>query len=80
MPPLVLRHCTPKDVSDSPVSVHVWPGCPRMMRLLLVEVAFWPRHENCTLLLAPNGFAVIELLPEATVSAVVDIPHAPLHE
>ena len=80
MPPPVLRHCTPKEVGDDPVSVHVCPGWPRMIRLLLVEVAFWPRHENWALLLAPKGFAVIELLPDVTVSAVVAMPHAPLHE
>jgi hypothetical protein len=70
----------PNAVGDWPESVHVWPGWPRMMRLLLTEVAFWLRHENWALLFAPKGFAVIVLLPAFTVSPVLAIPHCPLHE
>ena len=70
----------PKAVCDCALSVQVCPGWPRMIRLLLIEVAPWFKHENCALLLAPNGAAVIVVLPEVTLSPVELIPHAPPHE
>lgn len=78
MPPLVLRQRTPKLVAPTPVNVHVWFGAPRMVRFDAVALA--PKQLNGTFEFAPNGFAVIVLLPDATLSAVELMPHAPLQE
>jgi hypothetical protein len=70
----------PNDVAPKPESEHVWPGAPRIVRLLPVEVAPEPTQLKLTLGFAPKLLAVIVLLPGATESPVEAMPHVPLHE
>jgi hypothetical protein len=75
-----LVHERPNDVMPNPESEQVWPGAPRMVRLLPVEVAPEPTQLNVTLGLAPKPLAVIVALPGVTESPVEAMPQVPLHE
>ena len=58
-------------------SVQVWPGAPRMIRFELCEAALEPEQENCALLFAPKGLAVMGLLPGVTDNPTEPMPHSP---
>ncbi len=80
MPPLLLRQPTLNDDAPSDVSVHVWPGCPRIVRLLLADVAARPWQLKLGFEFAPKGFTIIVVLPSTGARPTVLIPHEPLHE
>lgn len=73
-PPPLFLHEIPNALVPRLLTLQVCPGNPRITRLLL-EVAEGPLQMKATLPLVPNGFAVIELLPEMTPSPVEAIPH-----
>jgi hypothetical protein len=69
----------PKEEPPEPDSVHVCPGSPRIVRFVLVDEALDPEQLKPALGFAPNGLAVMPLLPGVTEIVVDPMPHDPPH-